>query len=101
MDPTGLVRIVCRAGACFLNRFAARDRYANCDRSTLAPVLSVLDFSCFSCRFSAERHQGRSSAWGDGYARSSQGQPAAYLLRKQVKSLTLRSGGAVEASQLA
>jgi hypothetical protein len=39
--------------ACFLNRFAAGDDYANCDQSTTAPVLNVLDFSCFLNRFAA------------------------------------------------
>ena len=32
---------------CFLNRFAAAETYANCDRSTSAPVLNVNDFVCF------------------------------------------------------
>jgi hypothetical protein len=39
--------------ACFLNRFAAGDGYANCDGSTTAPVLNVLDFACFLNRFAA------------------------------------------------
>jgi hypothetical protein len=38
---------------CFLNRFSAGDGYANCDQSTVAPVLNVLDFNCFLNRFSA------------------------------------------------
>jgi sugar lactone lactonase YvrE len=38
---------------CFLNRFSAGDSYANCDQSTAAPVLNVLDFNCFLNRFSA------------------------------------------------
>jgi hypothetical protein len=38
---------------CFLNRFSAGDAYANCDNSTAAPVLNVLDFNCFLNRFSA------------------------------------------------
>jgi hypothetical protein len=38
---------------CFLNRFSAGDSYANCDNSTIAPVLNVLDFNCFLNRFSA------------------------------------------------
>ncbi len=38
---------------CFLNRFAAADTYANCDGSTTAPVLNVLDFTCFLNRFAA------------------------------------------------
>jgi glucose/arabinose dehydrogenase len=32
---------------CFLNAFTAGDLYANCDGSTTAPVLNVLDFNCF------------------------------------------------------
>ena len=39
--------------SCFLNRFAAGDTYANCDASTTPPVLNVLDFSCFLNRFAA------------------------------------------------
>ena len=39
--------------ACFLNRFAAGDPYANCDGSTIVPVLNVNDFVCFLNRFSA------------------------------------------------
>ncbi len=39
--------------SCFLNRFAAGDPYANCDASTTAPVLNVLDFSCFLNKFAA------------------------------------------------
>jgi hypothetical protein len=38
---------------CFLNRFAAGTSYANCDESTAAPVLNVLDFNCFLNRFAA------------------------------------------------
>jgi hypothetical protein len=38
---------------CFLNRFSAGDAYANCDGSTVAPVLNVLDFNCFLNRFTA------------------------------------------------
>jgi hypothetical protein len=38
---------------CFLNRFSAGAGYANCDGSTTAPVLNVLDFNCFLNRFSA------------------------------------------------
>ena len=38
---------------CFLNRFAAGDPYANCDGSTAAPTLNVLDFGCFLDRFAA------------------------------------------------
>lgn len=39
--------------ACFLNAFAANDTYANCDHSTSLPVLNVLDFSCFLNGFAA------------------------------------------------
>jgi probable HAF family extracellular repeat protein len=38
---------------CFLNRFAAGASYANCDGSTTPPVLNVLDFNCFLNRFAA------------------------------------------------
>jgi hypothetical protein len=38
---------------CFLNKFAAGDAYANCDGSTVPPVLNVLDFTCFLNRFAA------------------------------------------------
>jgi hypothetical protein len=38
---------------CFLNRFAAGDTYANCDHSTTPPVLNVLDFQCFLNAFAA------------------------------------------------
>jgi hypothetical protein len=38
---------------CFLNRFSAGESFANCDNSTVAPVLNVLDFNCFLNRFSA------------------------------------------------
>jgi uncharacterized membrane protein len=38
---------------CFLQHFAAADPYANCDQSTTAPVLNVLDFTCFLQRFAA------------------------------------------------
>jgi hypothetical protein len=37
--------------ACFLNRFASGDSYANCDESTEPPVLNVQDFACFLNRF--------------------------------------------------
>jgi hypothetical protein len=36
---------------CFLQRFAAGESYANCDSSTVAPVLNVGDFTCFLQRF--------------------------------------------------
>jgi hypothetical protein len=38
---------------CFLQRFAAGELYANCDQSTTAPVLNVGDFTCFLQRFAA------------------------------------------------
>ncbi len=38
---------------CFLNHFAAGDPYANCDGSTTAPALNVLDFTCFLNGFAA------------------------------------------------
>jgi hypothetical protein len=38
---------------CFLNRYAAADPYANCDGSTLSPVLNVNDFTCFLNKFAA------------------------------------------------
>jgi len=39
--------------SCFLNRFASGDSYANCDLSTTPPVLNVQDFSCFLNQFAA------------------------------------------------
>ena len=38
---------------CFQNKFAAGDSYANCDQSTLPPVLNVNDFSCFLNAYAA------------------------------------------------
>jgi hypothetical protein len=38
---------------CFLNRFSAGESYANCDQSTVPPVLNVLDFNCFLNSFTA------------------------------------------------
>jgi glucose/arabinose dehydrogenase len=38
---------------CFINRFTANDVSANCDLSTAAPILNVLDFNCFLNRFVA------------------------------------------------
>jgi len=38
---------------CFLNRYAAHEPYANCDGSTTAPVLNANDFQCFLNRFAA------------------------------------------------
>ncbi len=39
--------------ACFLNKFASGDPAANCDGSTAPPVLNVLDFACFLNTFAA------------------------------------------------
>ena len=39
--------------SCFLNKFASGDPYANCDASTTPPVLNVVDFSCFLNAFAA------------------------------------------------
>ena len=39
--------------SCFLNQFASGNTAANCDGSTTPPVLNVLDFSCFLNRFAA------------------------------------------------
>lgn len=39
--------------ACFLNAFAAAEPSANCDESTTQPVLNVMDFACFLNRFAA------------------------------------------------
>jgi hypothetical protein len=38
---------------CFLNQFAAGGAAANCDGSLVPPVLNVLDFGCFLNRFAA------------------------------------------------
>lgn len=39
--------------SCFLNSFAAGQSFANCDLSTTTQVLNVLDFSCFLNKFAA------------------------------------------------
>jgi hypothetical protein len=39
--------------SCFLNKFASGDPWANCDRSTTAPVLNINDFACFLNAFAA------------------------------------------------
>jgi hypothetical protein len=39
--------------SCFLGKFAAGEPYANCDESTVEPVLNVADFSCFLGKFAA------------------------------------------------
>jgi predicted outer membrane repeat protein len=38
---------------CFLNRFAGGEAYANCDQSTVSPILNILDFNCFLNKFAA------------------------------------------------
>jgi probable HAF family extracellular repeat protein len=38
---------------CFLNKFAAGDSYANCDQSTGSPGLNAADFACFMNKFAA------------------------------------------------
>jgi hypothetical protein len=38
---------------CFLNLFAGGDSRANCDGSTTAPILNVADFTCFLNAFAA------------------------------------------------
>jgi len=38
---------------CFLQRFASGNAYANCDGSTQAPTLNVLDFTCFLQKYAA------------------------------------------------
>ena len=39
--------------SCFLNSFASGQPYANCDGSTTPPVLNVQDFACFLNAFGA------------------------------------------------
>jgi len=38
---------------CFQTKYAAGDSYANCDNSTIPPVLNVSDFICFQTKYSA------------------------------------------------
>jgi hypothetical protein len=38
---------------CFLNRYAAGDSYANCDGSTVPPTLNANDFQCFLNAYAA------------------------------------------------
>jgi hypothetical protein len=38
---------------CFLSRFGAGDVYANCDGSTTPPILNANDFACFINKFAA------------------------------------------------
>jgi hypothetical protein len=38
---------------CFLQKYAAADPFANCDGSTLSPVLNVADFTCFLQKYAA------------------------------------------------
>jgi hypothetical protein len=39
--------------SCFLNAYAGGSSYANCDGSTTPPVLTVADFACFLNQFAA------------------------------------------------
>lgn len=36
---------------CFINRFAARDPYANCDLNTFTPAITAGDFQCYMNKF--------------------------------------------------
>ncbi|MBL9030699.1 MAG: hypothetical protein JNM80_03210 [Phycisphaerae bacterium] len=38
---------------CFINRFATGDSYANCDGSSIPPILNINDYTCFLNAFSA------------------------------------------------
>jgi|SoiMethySBSTD1v2_1073268.scaffolds.fasta_scaffold1104565_1 hypothetical protein len=38
---------------CFMNAFAAADLYANCDSSSVVPILNANDFVCFLNRYAA------------------------------------------------
>jgi len=38
---------------CFQTKYAAGDPYANCDNSTIPPILNVSDFICFQTKYSA------------------------------------------------
>ena len=38
---------------CFLNKYASNDPYANCDHSTTPPVLNANDFQCFLNAYAA------------------------------------------------
>jgi hypothetical protein len=38
---------------CFLERYAAGESYANCDGSTVNPVLNANDFQCFLNKYTA------------------------------------------------
>jgi len=38
---------------CFQTKYAAGDTYANCDGSTIAPILNVSDFICFQSQYAA------------------------------------------------
>jgi len=38
---------------CFQTKFAANDPYANCDGSTIVPILNVSDFICYQNKFAA------------------------------------------------
>jgi len=38
---------------CFQTKYAAGDSYANCDNSTVPPILNVSDFICFQSKYAA------------------------------------------------
>ena len=38
---------------CFQTKYAANDPYANCDGSTTVPILNVSDFICFQSQYAA------------------------------------------------
>jgi len=38
---------------CFQTKYAANDPYANCDNSTIPPILNVSDFICFQAKYAA------------------------------------------------
>ena len=38
---------------CFLSSFVAGSPYANCDASTTSPVLNILDYTCFMSKFAS------------------------------------------------
>ena len=52
---TGKLKYIDTAGRIekFQSKFAAGDSYANCDGSTIAPILTINDFVCFQSRFAA------------------------------------------------
>jgi hypothetical protein len=50
-DGSGAVNVL--DFACFLNHYASGDPCANCDMSTISPILNVQDFACFQNAFAA------------------------------------------------